>query len=502
MKHRLSKSRILSGLQCQKRLYLEIHHPDYATTNAGTKARFRTGDVVGEIARQMAPAGVFLDDSYTLREALDETTRLLAQQNNVVIFEATFSADCLLVRGDILTQNGSDYRLYEVKSSTSVKDYHLKDCAIQSWVMEQAGYPLTEVYLRHINNQFVYTTPGDYEELFKDEPISHLIADLKSQVPEWQARFQLMLAGDLPDIEPGDHCSKPFSCPFKSHCCTQEQTDYPASSLPRAGKLASQFMEEGILEIRDIPENRLKNTKHKRIREAVLSGKAYIGPEAASIINALPYPRYYMDFETISFAVPAWIGTRPYRQLPFQWSCHIEQADGSLEHHEFLDVSGDSPMKSFTASLLDSVGDEGPVLVYNASFERMILNDMAIFFPEYAEQIAKIIERMVDLLDITRKYYYHPDMHGSWSIKAVLPTIAPELDYANLEGVHHGGEAQFAYLECIAGNIDEEKKQQIIWNLKRYCELDTYAMVAMVRFFGGKDSETIVKTSERTKDPL
>ena len=488
MKHNLSKSRILSGLQCRKRLYLQIHHPDYAITNINTKARLHAGDVVGNIARQLIPGGIFLDDSYTLRGALEETTRLLTQQNNAVIFEATFSASGLLVRGDILYQKGSEYRLYEVKSSTGVKAYHLNDCAIQSWVMEQAGYPLTEIYLRHINNQFVYSTPGNYEGLFKDEPISQAIEGLKAQVPEWQAMCQSTLSGSLPDIEPGDHCNKPFPCPFKSHCCTEEQADYPVSSLPRAGKLSSQLAEEGILTIGDIPENRLKSSKHKRVREAVLSGKAYIGPEASIFINSLPYPRYYMDFETISFAAPVWIGTRPYRQLPFQWSCHIEQADGNLEHHEFLDVTGNAPMKGFIETLIKTTGDAGPVLVYNASFERMILKDIAAFFPEYAEPIERIIERLVDLLTITRNYYYHPDMHGSWSIKAVLPTIAPELNYSKLEGVQHGGEAQSAYLECITSELDKEKREQIIWNMKRYCELDTYAMVAIARFFGGYNS--------------
>ena len=490
MGYRLSKSKILSGRQCQKRLYLETHHPEYAKNNVAASGRMKIGDQVGDIARQLIPGGVFLDGSFTLREALDETTRLLTQKNNAIIFEATFSAAGLLVRGDILYKNDSDCRLYEVKSSTTVKAYHLNDCAIQSWVMEQAGYPLTEIYLRHINNQFVYTAPGDYNGLFKDEPISQAIEGLKAQVPEWQAMCQSTLSGSLPDIEPGDHCNKPFPCPFKSHCCTEEQADYPVSSLPQAGKLSCQLAEEGILAIGDIPENRLKSSKHKRIREAVLSGKPYIGSEASTFINSLPYPRYYMDFETISFAAPVWIGTRPYRQLPFQWSCHVEQADGNLEHHEFLDVTGNAPMKGFIETLIKTTGDAGPVLVYNASFERMILKDIAAFFPEYAEPIERIIERLVDLLTITRNYYYHPDMHGSWSIKAVLPTIEPELDYSKLEGVHHGGEAQSAYLECITSEPGKEKREQTIWDMKRYCELDTYAMVAIARFFGGHSQKS------------
>ena len=355
--YRLSKSRILSGLQCPKRLYLEVHHSEHAADNSGAGMRIGMGNKAGEIARQLEPDGVFLDAGYSLAEVLEETKHILSEQEKSVIFEATFSAGGLLARGDIFIHDEAGYKLYEVKSSTGVKGYHYQDCAIQSWVIEQAGYPLSEVYVSHINNQFVYTTAGDYHGLFTSAPVTQDISELKKQVPEWKSMCLSVLQGEMPEVEPGDQCHQPFGCPFTGFCNQgKESFDYPVTSLPRSKKLAAELESEGVFDIRDIPEGHLRNSKHVRIREAVIAGEAYLDSAASQIINSLPYPRYYIDFETIGFAVPVWLGTRPYQQLPFQWSCHTEHEDGSLEHHEFLDVSGEAPMRQFTETLIDTIG--------------------------------------------------------------------------------------------------------------------------------------------------
>jgi len=228
----------------------------------------------------------------------------------------------------------------------------------------------------------------------------------------------------------------------------------------------------------------LRNERQRRMQRVLLTGKPELAPEAADEIKQLAYPRYYLDFETIGFIVPKWIGTRPYAQLPFQWSCHIEQADGTLTHAEFLGVSGESPMREFAESLINAVGKSGPVLVYNAGFENCRMSELAEMFPDLAKPLEAIIARVVDLLPITREHYYHPDMDGSWSIKAVLPTIAPDLDYANLGEVNDGGMAQTAYLEVIDPATDKERRETLIADLLRYCERDTLAMVRLARFLG------------------
>jgi hypothetical protein len=252
--------------------------------------------------------------------------------------------------------------------------------------------------------------------------------------------------------------------------------EYPVEILPYGKAIASELRGDGYKDLREVPTDRLSNPKHLKVHAATLSGNAILDQEAIPQIQALQYPRYYLDFETIGFAVPIWTGTRPYMQLPFQWSCHIEQADGSIAHQEFLDLSGNDPREAFAKTLIKAVSTHGPVIVYNAGFEGARIKELAAAFPQLSSELLAIPERFFDLLPLARNHYYHPDMKGSWSIKDVLPTIAPELDYANLE-VGDGGMAQDAYREAIDPGTPKDRKSHIREAMLRYCKQDTFAMV-------------------------
>lgn len=479
--YRLSKTKILNGRQCPKRLYLQTHHPELAVETKGMQALFAQGNKLGQLARDLHPGGILIGHDDNLSMALKETTDLLANSPAKTFFEATFQHGGVLVRADLLHRGKMGLHMVEVKSSTSVKPHYLEDCAVQSWVVAGAGYPLEQVELACVDNRFVYQGGDDYRDLLQYENLTKEIKPLMKEVSRWVNDFQTMLTGPVPDIEPGKQCKEPNECPFLGHCVPP--TDgYPVDMLPNKGKLAETLKAQGIMDIRQVPTEMLRNERHRRMQRVLLTGKPELAPEAAEEITCLKYPRYYLDFETIGFVVPRWIGTRPYAQLPFQWSCHIEQSDGSLTHAEFLGVSGDSPMRDFAESLIKTVGMSGPVLVYNAGFEKGRMNELAELFPDLAKPLRSIIERVVDLLPITREHYYHPDMDGSWSIKAVLPTIAPDLDYANLGEVKDGGMAQTAYLEIIDPATDKERRNTLIADLRRYCERDTLAMVRLAHF--------------------
>jgi hypothetical protein len=215
------------------------------------------------------------------------------------------------------------------------------------------------------------------------------------------------------------------------------------------------------------------------------SGRAVLSAEAGTIINSLHWPRWYMDFETIDFVVPEWAGTRPYQQIPFQWSCHVETEDGSLRHCGFLADDAVDPRRAFAESLIAAMAGSGPVLAYNAGFEKNILHVTAAAFPDLAGELHAISARLFDLLPLARKYYYHPEMCGSWSLKSVLPTVAPELAYAELS-VSHGGKAQSAFLKMLALQKGSAERETLRQNLLEYCERDTYALVVLARFFAGK----------------
>lgn len=475
----LSKSRILDGLQCPKRLFLQVHYRELAEVDSSTAYRFQVGHRVGEVARSLQPAGRLIAEN-DLDAALLETEREFAEAGDKVVFEGAVAYGGVLVRADILSRRGIDMALREVKSSTSVKDYHYPDVAVQSWTLKGAGLPLSQSFVTHIDGSFVYQGDGRYAGLFRDAEVSAAIAPLMAQVAGWVENFSRILEGAMPEEETGSHCHDPFECPFLAHCSADDPA-FPVEILPRGGKAVAALRAAGYRDLRDVPDGMLKAPSHIRVWRATKAGQADIVSGAGAELAALPYPRFHIDFETVQMAVPIWAGTKPYEQLPFQWSCHVERADGSLEQGGFLDLSGTPPMRAFAESLLDFVGPDGPVFSYTG-FEQTILKQCAARLPDVAQRLNLIIDRLVDLRPLAERSYYHQAMMGSWSIKAVLPTIAPDLDYAKLGEVQDGGQAGVAYLAAIDPGTTAERRQAIDAALRAYCANDTLAMVRLARF--------------------
>ena len=482
---RLSKSKILLHRQCPKRLWLKTHHPELAEVDQAAEARMRDGNVLGDIARQLYPGGDFID-TLDRSDALTRTAEDLADGQSP-IFEAAFLHGDVLIRADLMLPDADGYRLVEVKSSTSVKPYHLDDIAVQTWVMHQSGCVPSCCAVAHIDNTFVYPGGGQYQGLLKEVPVDEDVQERLASVPEWVSAAQKTLAKRKePAILPGEQCNTPFPCDF-IHYCSPPETDveFPVEILPYGKKLAAELRTTGYRDLRDVPADKLTNPKHQRVHRVSCSGKAELDQAATKTVKKLAYPRYYLDFETIAFAVPIWAGTSPYKQIPFQWSCHVEHKNGRLTHHEYLDISGKDPRRSFAETLLESVGKKGPIVVYNAPFEGSRMRELAAEYPDLASQLLAAVDRLFDLLPLAREHYYHPAMKGSWSIKAVLPTIAPELSYDNLT-VAHGGMAQEAYLDLIGAKLTTAEKAPLEAALLAYCEQDTLAMVKVLHRFAGK----------------
>jgi hypothetical protein len=446
------------------------------------------------VAQRLNPGGVLIGAQEDLQVALEQTQRHI-DKGTETLFEPTFQFNGLLVRVDILTRREAAYELREVKASASVRPSHLPDAAIQAWVLRNAGVPVSSVQLQHVDTTFVYPGEQEYSGLFKSRPIDEDIRPLLSKVESWLNGAQETLAGNEPERKTGGHCSKPFDCAHLDYCRGQEPELplYPLAILPYSAKLAAKLVEEGIGDIREIPPGRLANNLQERVRRVTASGNAELTQEAGDILRGLPYPRYYFDFETVGFAVPIWTGTRPYRQVPFQWSCHIEDSSGTLNHRAYLDVSGTAPMHGVVASMLEALGQSGPILAYGAGFERTCIEELARLVPQFAEDLRRLNDRFVDLLDLTRRSYYHPEMRGSWSLKAVLPTIAPDLDYENLDLVRDGGDAQAAYLEAASSGVPAERRLALKVALEKYCERDTLALVRLCRFLERASSSSSPK---------
>ena len=484
----LSKSRVMAHLQCPKRLWLQTYQPELAEEDDRAQAQMSAGNKVGEVARELYPGGVLIDGENLSKACLD-TERALADPSRPV-FEATLKHDGVLVRADLLLPEKKAWRLVEVKSSTSVKEYHYADAAIQTWVIKGAGVRVDRTELAHIDSSFVYPGGGDYRGLLKHVNVTEEVRDLQRKIPEWVETARLTLAGDEPTIEPGEQCETPYTCPFFAHCNKEdvgEEQRYPVELLHRNRRLAASLREQGYDDLREVPQSALNNAVHQRMWRVAQSGRPELDPGAKDALKDLPYPRYYLDFETLQFALPIWAGTRPYAQIPMQWSCHVEKRPGELEHHAFLAESTEDPQRAFAETLVSVLGEEGPIFVYNIAFERTRIRELADRFSDLSGAFDAVNSRLVDLYPITVANYYHPAMNGSWSLKAVLPTIAPELSHEDLT-ISNGDMAQEGLRAQLDPELPAAERLEIRQALLEYCKRDTLALVELARFIQGHET--------------
>ena len=437
----LSKTKLQSYAQCPRRVWLETYNPELEEPSAEKSMLLEAGRTVDTIARQLygRGGGHVVSFDRGLRAAIDTTRALLAAGGTEPIFEATFDHEGVSVRVDVLDRSAAEPRLIEVKSGTRVKDHYLDDCAIQAWALAGAGLPPRQIVVATVDTAFVYPGDGRYDGLLAEHDVTDAVRERLANVPQLVAGTRTTLADlDEPTTPVGKQCRTPHTCEFHAHCA-------PAPTPPPRGT----------------PK---------------------VGAELRDFARALAYPRYYLDFETIGYAVPAFAGTRPYEALPFQWSCHVETAPKELRHADFLDTSGTPPMRAVAESLLATLGTAGPILVYT-DYERRVLDGLASRFPDLAGRLNAAIARLVDLHPPTKQHYDHAALNGSWSLKAVLPTVAPDLDYAKLGEVQDGLAAQRAYTQASAPSTSASRRDSLRRALLDYCRQDTLALVRLVEFF-------------------
>ena len=478
----LSKSRFMSGLQCLKRLYLECYHRDLADpTDANQQHLFDVGTAVGELAREIYPAGTLIEEKYFEHAPAEESTASALANNPVdALFESAFSFERIRTRVDILkSAGGQRYDLIEVKSGTRVKEEHIPDIAIQLHVLEGAGLELGQTSLMHINNTYVYDGHSlDLEQLFSADDVTDQVREFASnEIPRHlAAMWETLQLAETPVVETGAHCNKPYACPFIG-TCHKKVTEHPVEELPRISpKALGALRALGIQDIRDIPaEFSGLTSNQQRVRDSVVAGNPFIGPDLESSLKGVSSPVSFMDFETFSPAIPMFAGTSPYQTIPFQWSVHIRGDDGMLTHSEFLNEDADDPRERFMQSLLEAIPSEGTIVVYSG-YESRILGELADSFPQYAQQLETISGRTFDLLKVIRENYYHPEFHGSNSIKSVLPALVPELSYADL-GIQDGSTAGIRYTDMVTDGARPAENAEIKRALLAYCERDTEAMV-------------------------
>ena len=483
----LSKSLYTRAIQCPKSLWLKKYKPGVLTPpDESAQAVFETGNEVGDLACELFVGGKEVPYSKNYDEMIATTQRLI-EQGEEYIYEATFNYGGILVMVDVLHVKGSEVSLYEVKSSTGLKDIYLHDVSIQYYVLVHLGFSVKDAYVVHVNNSYVRGDELDLHELFCVVDVSEEVRALQSDIPMHLSEFKACLDDKErePNIDIGKHCKSPYECDAKEYCWKVQRNvpDYSVFNIFNLGsKKQIELYEQGIVDIKDVPEDFAMSPNQSSAVQNYKSGETHIHVKAIKeFCESLSYPLYHLDFETYQQAVPLYKGISPYQQIPFQYSLHVEHADGSLEHREFLADVGVDSRRALAEQLVKDIPLHVNTLAYNMSFEKGVIRRLAEQFEDLSEHLMHIHENMKDLMTpFQKKHYVTPSMQGSYSIKYVLPALVPEFEkaYKKLEGIQNGSQAMRAFASLHVKS--EEEQKEIRKQLLAYCELDTLAMVRVL----------------------
>ncbi|MBN1444949.1 MAG: DUF2779 domain-containing protein [Candidatus Omnitrophica bacterium] len=479
----LSKSKYVDGLKCLKLLWYEYNRrEEIPETDDGTTALFEQGKAVGKLAHKLFPGGILLERDAEPEKQAEKS--LKAASLGKPLFEAGFIFNRLYALADILLPvSGGVWDLIEVKSATSVKEVYCRDAAFQKHVYEGAGLRIRKCYIMYVNNQYVRQGDIDPERLLTKEDITRQVDAI---IPSVEANAQQMLQAirehTCPDIKIGQHCNSPYPCPLESVCRDFLPRDGNVLCLVSPGKRPYELIEKGIYSISDIPGDGGLNEKQKIQVECHKTGQPHINKGGIKqFLNTLKYPLYFLDFETIAPAIPAYDNSRPYETIPFQYSLHIVRKEGmEPEHHSYLAPGNKDPRPEILKRLKQLLGNSGSVIAYNAAFEKTAMRKAVEIYTEYREWLKLIEERVIDLLTPFRSFlYYHPCQEGSASIKNVLPAMTNS-GYSYME-IAEGGTASIEYSRITFGeDVPEEERQRILSALEKYCALDTKGMIEIV----------------------
>ena len=426
-------------------LWVKKHDPSkIPPVDAATQAMFDTGHAFEPYVESLFTGGETITwekSDWNSYRTLPVRTLQALESGAKVIFqgrfewrEFTFLPDVIEVVGDKVLD------LYEIKSSTDVKPDHLYDLAFQKTVLEGNGFTVRNVSVIHVNNQYVRRGVVDPKELTTFTDVTNEVNELALKTPEYmQAALRAATQADMPDPNP---------------------------ELARLGS-KSEWM---------------------KVYENIFPPEPMVWPadtraeinkqEIERFLGDLKYPLYFFDYETMQGLVPYFDGQRPYQQVPFQYSLHIiREPSGEVEHREYLHKENTNPAPDLAEQLVKDMGDSGSIITWNMRFEKSVNEELGRMYPEYADRITAINERVVDLMiPFKAKWYDDPRCEGSASIKKVLPVLCPELSYKTL-GIQEGGSAQRLWMEAVLDGTRENEKDQILADLLKYCELDTLAMV-------------------------
>ncbi len=478
----LSKSRYTQGITCKKKLWLSCYKPEEAE-DLGNDSVLENGNKIGDLARHLFGDNyILIDFDKGIQSMLDETKKYLKEKPNIIC-EASFNYDGNFCSVDVLKNDKDCVEIYEVKSSTEISDIYIHDISYQTWVLKKCGLKVKKSFIVYVNNHYVKNGELNINKFFNIKDVTDLL-DLDKVENNIKDLKEVLNSKDEPNIDLSISCHKPYDCPFFKYCIKKLPSPnvFDLGWNVRFDKKIEMY-KRGNITYKDIINKEVVNDKAiEQINFELENDKPKINENnIKKLLNTFKYPLYFLDFESYQSSIPTIDGTRPYQQICFQYSLHYYlEENGELFHKEYLcdDYEG-NPMYGLCRQLCEDIPMNSCVLVYNQTFEKARLREMAELFPEFREHLLNIRDNIIDLMiPFSNQDYYVKDMGGSYSIKKVLPALFPNdpsLDYHNLEQVHKGDEASNSYL--LLPTLSYEEQKTLRKNMLKYCELDTYAMV-------------------------
>ena len=476
----LSKSKYCKAVQCNKILWLERNKPE-EKGDLDNQSVLDNGTKVGELAKKIFGEYINIDYNENLAEMIHNTEEALKEFPNIIT-EASFEYKNNFCSVDILKNNGKTIEIYEVKSSTEIRDIYLDDISYQFYILKNLGYKVIKASIVYINNQYIRNGELNLQQLFNIEDVTDIVLEKQKEIEIKILEINEYMKQEFePKQEIGMQCFKPYQCQFWKYC-TKHLPEHNVFQIRKMHKdKAIKLYYEGKADFKELLKEELNWKYKQQIEFEEFNYEPYIDRQKIrEFMKSLYYPIYFLDFETMQQAIPEFDNSKPYQQIPFQYSLHyIEKENGELFHKEFLAESGIDPRRKLAEQLVKDIPKDVCVTAYNMMFEKGRIKELAEIFPDLSEHLMNIYDHIQDLMiPFSERMYYCKEMQGSYSIKYVLPALfpnEPKLDYHNLPLIHNGGEAMDIFPKIK--DMSKEEQEKARYGLLKYCELDTYAMV-------------------------
>jgi len=484
----ISKSDFLKYQVCPSYFWLWKYKKDLvpADEEEAIRQRLEQGNEIERYARLLFPKAVLIESKGVKARA---ETEILVRNSTKVIFQATVLTEGnLLAMADVLErdEDSDTWTLYEVKSTNSIKKEHVYDVCFQQVAFEDAGYRIGKTKVIHLNKDYTRRSEIVPKDLLLEDDITAQVAEI---IPTIRQQIN-----DAKEVLARTDEPKTCSCRLKSksgHCPTfhyfnPDIPEYSVFNIARiGGKNLALLIDGEIHNVEDVPDD-IKLSVIQRTQVDVAKSKQPIINKTAiaELLSELVYPLYFLDYETVSTALPLYMGCCPYQQIPFQYSLHIvEQPGAEAKHYEYLSRDSETqPAQELLDGLLQQIGSEGSLIVWNKSFEAGRNREMARTNLNYADFLNDINERMFDLMDVfSKQHFVHHGFKGSNSIKAVLPVLVPEFSYKELD-IQNGQIASIRWYDAVTGGVSKEVAEDTCSSLLKYCCLDTLAMVKIYEY--------------------